>query len=220
VLVATVRALRHHGEGSIEAGAANLARHLEIVKRFGLKAVVAVNRFPDDTDDEIDLVRRLAVEHGAHAAEVNDAFERGGAGAAVLAEAVADAADHPTAFEHTYSLNEPIERKLDAIAREVYGADGIFLAPQAEEDIRRFTGHGLHELPICMAKTHLSLSADPSLLNAPTGFTVLVRQLRAYTGAGWLVALCGEMQTMPGLGVRPAAFDVDIDETGRTIGLF
>jgi formate--tetrahydrofolate ligase len=220
VLVATVRALRHHGGGSIQAGAANLARHLGIVKRFGLNAVVAVNRFPDDTDDEIELVRSLALEHGAHAAEVNNAFEQGGAGAAALAEAVAGAADHPAAVEHTYSLSEPIERKLEAIARNVYGADGIFLAPQAEEDIRRYTEQGLDRVPICMAKTHLSLSADPALLNAPTGFTVLVRQLRAYTGAGWLVALCGEMQTMPGLGARPAAFDVDIDESGRTVGLF
>ncbi len=226
VLVATARALKHHGgdpDGgldAIERGSANLARHLGIVRGFGLKAVVAVNRFPGDTDDEVELVRRLALEAGAHGAELNEGFERGGAGAAALAEAVADAADHPGDFSFTYPLEAPIDEKIEAIARTVYGAGGVVFLQTARDKIKLYTEGGLDRLPICMAKTHLSLSHDPELLNAPTGFDVTVRDLRAYTGAGWVVALCGTMQTMPGFGVRPAAFDVDVDEGGRTVGLF
>jgi formate--tetrahydrofolate ligase len=226
VLVATVRALKHHGgnpEGGLDAivrGAPNLARHIGIVKEFGLNAVVAVNRFPGDTDDEIATVRRLALELGAHSAAVNWSFEGGGEGAVELAEAVVDAAEAPSAFEPIYPLDLPIAEKIDAIAKRVYGADGAFLLPAAENDIKRFTAQGLDTVPICMAKTHLSLSHDPELAGAPTGFTVPVRGVRAYTGAGWLVALCGDMQTMPGLSATPAAFNVDIDESGRTVGLF
>jgi formate--tetrahydrofolate ligase len=226
VLVATVRALKHHGgdpHGGLEAieiGAANLQRHLANVRGFGLRAVVAVNRFPGDTDRELDAVRRLALEQGAHAAEINEAFERGGEGAAALAEAVADAADHPNEFEYTYALDAPIEKKIEAVATRVYGADGIFLLNTAREAIARYTEQGLDRMPICMAKTHLSLSHDPELLNAPSGFTVTVRDVRAYTGAGWLVPLCGTIMTMPGLSASPAAMNVDIDERGRTVGLF
>jgi len=226
VLVATVKALKHHGddpEGGVEAierGAGNLARHIGIVREFGLNAVVAINAFPDDTDEEVATVRRLALELGAHAAAVNTAFEDGGAGATELAEAVVDAAETPNAFEPVYELDAPIVEKIEAIAKRVYGADGIFLLPAAENDVKRFTEQGLDTVPICMAKTHLSLSHDPALTNAPTGFTVPVRAVRAYTGAGWLVALCGDMQTMPGLSASPAAFNVDIDENGRTVGLF
>ncbi len=226
VLVATVRALKHHGgdpDGgirAIEEGAANLQRHLGIVAGFGLRAVVAVNRFPGDSDDEVDAVRRLALDQGAHAAEVNEAFERGGAGAAALAEAVVDATSAPPSFDHTYPIDAPIEEKIEAVAKRVYGADGIFLLKTARDKIQRFTAEGLDRVPICMAKTHLSLSHDAALLNAPTGFTVTVRDIRAYTGAGWLVPLCGDMQTMPGLAERAAGFDVDIDADGRTVGLF
>jgi formyltetrahydrofolate synthetase len=226
VLVATVKALEHHGGEpgggpvAVERGAANLARHLGIVREFGLNAVVAVNRFPEDSEEEIELVRRLALEHGAYGAEVNDAFERGGEGAAALAEAVVAAADEPSSFDYLYPLEAPIADKIEAIARRAYGADGIFLLKTARERIEQFTAAGLGDLPICMAKTHLSLSHDVSLTNAPSGFTVTVRDVRAYTGAGWLVALCGDMQTMPGLGATAAAFDVDIDEDGRTVGLF
>jgi formate--tetrahydrofolate ligase len=225
-LVATVRALKHHGgdpEGGVDAverGAANLRRHLGIVREFGLRAVVAVNRFPGDTDDELEAVRRLALEFGAHAAEVNEAFERGGEGATALAEAIVDAAEQPSDFEFVYELEAPIADKIEAICKRVYGADGVAFLPAAQEKLRTFTEQGFDRLPICMAKTHLSLSHDPTLLNAPEGFTVTVRDIRAYTGAGWLVPLLGDMQTMPGLGVKPAAFDVDIDESGRTVGLF
>jgi formyltetrahydrofolate synthetase len=226
VLVTTVRALKHHGgdpDGGVEAvtrGAANMQRHLGIVKAFGLNAVVAVNRFPGDTDDEVDVVRRLALEAGARAAELNEAFERGGEGAAALAEAVADAADSPADFRPIYELEDPIDRKIEKICTRVYGADGVVFLPAAQDAIRRFTEQGYDRIPVCMAKTHLSLSHDPTLLNAPRGFTVTVRDIRAYTGAGWLVALCGDMMTMPGLGASPAAVNVDIDEHGRTVGLF
>ena len=226
VLVATVKALKHHagqpdgGRVAIERGAANLARHLGIVREFGLNAVVAVNRFPGDSDDEIELVRSLALELGAYAAEVNDGFERGGAGAEALSEAVVHAAEQESDFDFVYPLDAPIADKIRAIAQRVYGAKGITLTPVAQQKIDQFTRAGLDGLPICMAKTHLSLSHDPALENAPTGFSVVVRDLRPYTGAGWLVALCGDMQTMPGLGTSPAAFDIDIDEHGWTIGLF
>ena len=226
VLVATAKALKHHagdpdgGAAAVERGAENLERHIGIIREFGLNAVVAVNKFPGDTDDEIETVGRLALEMGAHSTAVNGAFEDGGEGARELAEAVVAAADEPNSFEPVYSLDAPIRDKIEAIATRVYGADGISLLPAAEADVQRFTEQGLDTVPICMAKTHLSLSADPNLANAPTGFTVPVRAIRPYTGAGWLVALCGDMQTMPGLSATPAAFNVDIDENGRTVGLF
>jgi formate--tetrahydrofolate ligase len=226
VVVATVKALKHHagdpdgGIAAIEEGAANLARHIGIVREFGINPVVAVNRFPGDTTEEIERVRSLALEAGAYAAEVNDGFVQGGAGAAALAEAVVAAAEEPSSFDFLYPIDAPIEEKIEAIAKRVYGADGIYLLKTAKDKIQQFTAAGLDRLPICMAKTHLSLSHDAALANAPTGFTVTVRDLRAYTGAGWIVALCGDMQTMPGYGARPAAFNVDIDEDGKTVGLF
>jgi formate--tetrahydrofolate ligase len=226
VLVATVKALKHHGgdpDGDADAireGAANMIRHLGIVREFGLNAVVAVNRFPDDTDDEVELVREIALANGAFAAEANEAVTKGGEGAATLAEAVVAATEEPSSFAPIYPLDDPIEAKIEAIAKRVYGADGIFLLKTARERIKQFSKAGFDQLPICMAKTHLSLSHDATLANAPSGFTVTVRDIRAYTGAGWLVALLGDMQTMPGLGSKPAAFDVDIDEEGRTVGLF
>ena len=226
VLVATVRALKHHGgdvdggSAELELGAENMARHIGNVRRFGLDAVVAVNKFPSDTAEELELVRRLAVEHGAYAAEVNTAFEQGGKGATALAEAVVAAADQPNDFRFAYPLDAPIEEKIRAIATQVYGADDVFLLKTAKEKAAAFEATGLGDLPICMAKTHLSLSHDATLLNAPTGFTVTVRDLRPYTGAGWIVALCGDMQTMPGLGTNPAAFSIDIDADGNTVGLF
>jgi formate--tetrahydrofolate ligase len=226
VLVATVKALKHHagdpdgGLDAIEIGGANMARHLGIIREFGLNPVVAVNRFPGDSDEEVELVKRLALEHGAYGAALNEGFSRGGEGAAELAEIVTAAADEPNSFDFMYPSDAPIEDKIEAIARRVYGADGVFLQPAARAKVREFTKNGLGTLPICMAKTHLSLSHDPKLANAPVGFTVGVRDLRAYTGAGWIVALCGDMQTMPGYGRTPAAMNVDIDERGETVGLF
>ncbi len=226
VLVATVKALKHHGGNpdggaeAIEAGSANLVRHLGIIREFGLNAVVAVNRFPDDTDEEIEQVRRVALANGAFAAEASEAVARGGEGATELAQAVVAATDEPSRFAPIYALDDSIERKIETIATRVYGADGILLQAAARKRIAELESAGFGGLPICMAKTHLSLSHDPTLANAPTGFTVTVRDIRPYTGAGWLVALCGDMQTMPGYGRTPAAHAVDIDDEGRTVGLF
>jgi formyltetrahydrofolate synthetase len=233
VLVVTVRALKHHGgieddprvepdQGikAIETGIANLYRHLGIVKEFGLPCVVAVNRRPGDSDEELKLVKRLALEGGAYGAEINEGFERGGPGAAALAEAVVDACEQPNDFAFLYGDDDPIVDKITAVAKRVYKAKDVFLYPAAEQRIQQFEADGLTELPICMAKTHLSLSADPSLINAPQDFTLQVRDVRAYTGAGWLVPLCGDIQQMPGLGKAPAALNVDIDGEGRTVGLF
>jgi formyltetrahydrofolate synthetase len=233
VLVATVRALKHHGAveddprvdrarslAAIAIGAENLRRHLEIVREFGLPCVVAVNRRPGDTDEEVELVRTLALEHGAFAAEVNEGFERGGEGAAALAQAVAESCEQPSEFRFMYEEGDSIEDKIRAIATRVYGARDVFFYPAAERKLDQYTVEGLDRLPICMAKTHLSLSADPTLLNAPEDFTLQVRDIRAYTGAGWLVPLCGDIQQMPGLGKKAAALNVDVDEDGRTVGLF
>ena len=233
VVVATVRALKHHGgldddaeaspaqgRAAIEAGAANLVRHLEIVREFGLAAVVAVNRRPEDTDDEVKLVTRLATQGGAFAAAVSDGFAQGGKGVADLAEAVVAACNEPNEFRFLYEERATIKEKIEAIGERVYGASEVVYYLEAENRIEQFTAQGLAELPVCMAKTPLSLSADPKLLGAPTGFQLPVRTLRAYTGAGWLVPLCGDIQQMPGLGRTAAAFDVDIDADGRTVGLF
>ena len=220
VVVATIKALEHHGDGDLERGADNLQRHLRIAREFGLNAVVAVNAFPGDDPAQLERVRRLALERGAWAAEVCAGYELGGTGATALAETVADAARRPSAFAPVYELDRPVAEKIETIARHVYGADGVELLPAARAAIERYEAQGLGGLPICMAKTHLSLSHDPKLRNAPTGFTVPVRDVRAYTGAGWLLALCGEMQTMPGLGRHPAALDIDVGPDGRTVGLF
>jgi formate--tetrahydrofolate ligase len=225
VLVATTQALKHHGgdpDGGIaalERGAENLEANMRIVREFGLEPVVAVNRFPGDDPLEIDAVSRLALELGAFAAEVNDGFERGGPGAVQLAEVVTEAASRPAFVSPLYALSEPIPAKIEAVAKRAYGASGIELSPQAAAQADRLADAGLGALPICIAKTHLSLSHDPSLVGAPKGFTLPIRELRSYTGAGWIVALCGDMQTMPGLPAQPAALRIDVDADGRIVGL-
>ncbi len=219
VLVATVPTLQAHGDGDMEVGAANLARHLEIVRSLGYDPVVAINRHPSDSRAEVEQARQLALSAGARTALVSDGFEHGGAGATVLAEAVLEACESPGQLQQTYALGDPLETKLERLAR-LYGADGIDLLPAARASLARLEEEGLGELPVCMAKTHLSLSHDPALGASPTGYTLPIRELRAYTGAGWIVALCGEMMTMPGLPAKPAAFGIDIDERGRTVGLF
>jgi formate--tetrahydrofolate ligase len=233
VLVVTVRAIKHHGGieddprversaaiAAIEAGAGNIRRHLGIVREFGLPCVVAINRRPGDTDEELALVKQLALDGGAYAAQISEGFERGGVGVTALAEAVVDACEQPNEFRFMYDESDSIEEKIGAIAERVYGARDVFLYPAAEQRIREFERDGLGKLPICMAKTHLSLSADPTQLGAPEDFTLPVRDVRAYTGAGWLVPLCGDIQQMPGLGKAAAALNVDIDADGRTVGLF
>ena len=231
VLVATVRALQHHGlmkydtEGwarmsAIERGSENLARHLAIVNEFGLPCVVAVNRRPEDSDEEVELVKRLALDLGAYGAEVNNGFAEGGAGAADLAHAVVDACEQPNTFSPLYPLKASIKEKIETVAKRVYGTSDVQYYLEAEKKIEQFTAQGLDKLPICMAKTPLSLSADPAVLGAPSDFTIQVRDMRAYTGAGWLVPLLGDIQQMPGLGATPAAHNVDLDPDGRVVGLF
>jgi formate--tetrahydrofolate ligase len=220
VLVATIQALKHHGRGSLADGIANLAANLRIVQAFALPCVIAVNRFPGDSQADVDAARTLAGELPVEGVAVNEGFEQGGAGAIELAElAMAAAAAGPRRPSFLYSLEDTIEQKIEAVATRAYGAAGVELSPAARAQAERFEQDGLGRLPVCMAKTHLSLSHDQALIGAPTGFTLPVRELRPYTGAGWIVAVCGDMQTMPGLPAEPAAFRIDLDATGRTVGL-
>jgi len=226
VLVATVKALKHHGgdaEGgreALERGMANLRACLGIVHAFGLQCVIAVNRFPGDSDADIDLARGLAAELDVAGVAVSEGFERGGEGGVELAEVVMKAAAAgPKTPSFLYSLDDSIEQKIANVATRAYGAAGIELSPAARKQAEQFEAEGLGRLPICMAKTHLSLSHDPEVFGAPTGFTIPVRELRPYTGAGWIVAVCGDVQTMPGLSAHPAALDIDVDQAGRTTGL-
>ncbi len=233
VIVATVRALRHHGGGDwrqkaemgqmhaeVETGMANLAKHIENVRAFGIQPVVAINTRPDDEPELLELIKTRSLEAGAFGAAIHNGFGQGGDGTIELAEVVAAAADAESDFRMLYADDEPIAAKIEKIAKTVYGADGIELAPAAREAIARFEKQGLAHLPICMAKTHLSLSHDPLERNRPTGFVVPIRDIRAYSGAGMLVPLCGDMLQMPGFGPQPAAFAIDIDEHGETVGLF
>jgi len=240
VLVVTVRSLKMHGGGPkvtpglkldrayteenlelLEKGIDNLKHHLAVVGKFGVPAVVSINRFPTDTDAELELVRRMALEAGAKKALIGEYWGRGGAGAAELAEAVVEACEQPSAFKFLYPLDWPIRKKIEKIAMDVYGADGVIFEQLAEKQIRQYEKAGLGELPICMAKTHLSISHDPTLKGRPTGFTVPVREVRMSAGAGFIYPLLGDMQTMPGLPSTPAFRNIDIDpETGRVTGLF
>ena len=225
VLVATVQALKHHGgdpDGglpALERGFDNLRAALGIVRQFGLNCVVAINRFPRDDAADIDAAKHLANELGAEGVAVNQGFELGGAGTTELAAAVVEAAVAPTELSYLYGLEQPIEQKIEAIATRAYGAAGVALSPLARAQAEAFEARGLGGLPICMAKTHLSLSHDPTWIGAPSGFTLPVRELRAYTGAGWIVAMCGDMQTMPGLPQDSAARRIDLDAAGATVGL-
>lgn len=240
VLVATIRALKMHGGGPkvvagkpldlsyteenlslLESGCSNMAAHIKNALRFGVPVVVAVNRFKDDTDAEIELVRKLALAAGAEDAVMSNHWAEGGAGAVGLAEAVVAACEQPNNFKFLYPLEMGIKEKITTIAKEIYGAGGVEFLPEAEKKIALYNRVGFDKLPICMAKTHLSLSHDPHLKGVPTGFIVPVRDVRASVGAGFLYPLLGEMSTMPGLPTRPVYYDVDVDpDTGRVIGLF
>ncbi|WP_322807135.1 formate--tetrahydrofolate ligase [Thermanaerothrix sp.] len=241
VMVATVRALKMHGGGPkvvagkpldhayteenldlLRAGLGNLLAHIGIARKFGVPVVVAINAFATDTPAELELIRKVAVEEGgAEAAVVCRHWELGGEGAVELAEAVVKAAEKPSQFRFLYPLDIPIKEKIEIIAREVYGADGVDYLPEAEAKIEEYTRLGFDKLPICMAKTHLSLSHDPNLKGVPKGFRIPVRDIRASVGAGFLYPLLGTISTMPGLPTRPAFYDIDIDfETGRVVGLF
>jgi methylenetetrahydrofolate dehydrogenase (NADP+)/methenyltetrahydrofolate cyclohydrolase/formyltetrahydrofolate synthetase/formate--tetrahydrofolate ligase len=238
VMVATVRALKTHGGGPkvvagrpldsayteenlplLRAGMANLEAHLATVARFGVPVVVAINRFPTDSRHELDLVRQSATEAGAFAAVTTDHHARGGEGARELAEAVVAASEEPTRFDFLYPLDRPIKEKIEAIATQVYRAGAVDYSPQAEAQIADFEKAGFGYLPICMAKTHLSISDDPALKGAPSGYTVTVREVRASVGAGFIYPLLGEMRTMPGLGATPGFMKVDVNEEGEVVGL-
>ena len=204
---------------ALEAGCANLAKHIENVTLHGLPAVVAINRFPQDRDAEVALVQRLALAAGARAAVTSEVWARGGEGGLELARAVVEACAQPNRFHFLYPLEAGIKEKIETIALSMYGAQGVDYLPLAEQKIELYTRWGLDQLPICMAKTHLSLSHDPQLKGRPTGFRVPIRDIRPSVGAGFLYPLLGEMATMPGLPSDPLGAHVDIDQDGRIVGL-
>jgi formyltetrahydrofolate synthetase len=240
VIVATIRALKMHGGGPkvvagkplapeytdenlglLEKGLPNMLAHIKNALAFGVPVVVAVNRFATDTDAEIEMVRRAAVAAGAEDAVMSDHWAEGGAGAVALAKAVIAACAKPGNFRFLYPLDWDIKKKIETIATEIYGADGVDYTPEAEAKIELYTRLGFDKLPICMAKTHLSLSHNPELKGVPKGFRIPVRDIRASVGAGFLYPLCGDMRTMPGLPTRPVYYDVDLDlATGKVTGLF
>ena len=239
VLVATVRALKTHGGGPkvvagraldeaytnenlplLQAGLTNLVAHIEGARRFGLRVVVAVNSFPTDTRNEIDTVKRAALEAGALAAVTASHWADGGSGATDLARAVIDACEEPNDFRFLYPLEHSIKQKIEIVATDVYGAAGVEYSPRAERDISGFEKDGFGYLPICMAKTPLSISHDPKLKGRPSGYRLPVREVRASVGAGFLIPILGAISTMPGLGTKPAFMNVDIDEDGKIVGLF
>ena len=240
VIVATVRALKMHGGGPkvvagkplapeytdenldlLRKGLPNLTQHIENARKFGVNVVVAVNSFVTDTPAEVEIVRKAALEACAMDAVVSRHWMEGGKGAIALAEAVVKACEKPSNFRFLYDLNKPIKEKIETIAREIYRADGVDFSPEAEARIEQFTKLGFADLPMCMAKTHLSFTHDASIKGAPRGFRVPIRDIRASVGAGFLYPLLGEMRTMPGLPTRPVFYDVDLDlETGKVVGLF
>jgi formyltetrahydrofolate synthetase len=204
----------------LEKGCVNMVKHLENVRRFGVPAVVAVNRFSTDTRAEIDMVRQIAIAAGAEDAVLSNHWAEGGAGSLELAEAVIAACAKPSQFQFLYPLQATIKQKIECIVKEIYRGAGVEYLPEAEKKIELYTRQGFDRLPICMAKTHLSFSTDPNLKGAPSGFVVPVRDIRASVGAGFLYPLLGKMSTMPGLSIRPDYYDIDIDPvTGRVIGL-
>ena len=240
VLVATVRALKMHGGGPkvvagkpldpaytnenldlLRAGLPNMLHHIKTARKYGIPVVVAVNRFLTDSQSELELIRKVAIEEGgAEDAVICDHWEKGGEGAIDLAKAVIAACEKPSHFQFLYPLDKPIKEKIEIIAKEVYGADGVDYLPEAEARIEEYTRLGFDRLPICMAKTHLSLSHDPTLKGVPTGYRIPIRDVRASVGAGFLYPLLGTMATMPGLPTRPIFMEIDIDpDTGKVIGL-
>ena len=237
VLVATVRALKMHGGGPrvipgrdldrayteehldlLRAGTPNLKAHIAIARKFGIPVVVAINAFPTDTPAEWAVIHDAAMEAGAFEAVVAHHWADGGEGAAELAQAVVRATEEPADFRFLYDLNLPIKDKIDKLASEVYGADGVDYSPEAEAKIQLYTDLGYDKMPICMAKTHLSLSHDPALKGVPKGYTFPIRDIRASVGAGFLYPLAGDIRTMPGLPSSPNFLNIDIKD-GRIVGL-
>ncbi|UCC69880.1 MAG: formate--tetrahydrofolate ligase [Armatimonadota bacterium] len=239
VIVATVRALKMHGGigtvrpgkalpqelleenlPALEKGCENLVKHVENARLFGVPVVVAVNRFTEDTEAEIKLIQEKSLEAGAEGAYLSEVWGKGGKGGTELAEAVVAACEKKNHFKLLYPDELSIKEKIEKIATAVYGADGVDYGRPAEQKIETFTKWGLDRLPICMAKTHLSLSHDSNLKGRPRGYRIPVRDIRPSAGAGFLFPLLGTFSTMPGLPSTPAAVKVDIDKEGRVVGLF
>jgi formate--tetrahydrofolate ligase len=240
VLVCTVRALKMHGGAfrvvpgkkmdpavvakenfpALELGCENLAKQIENVKLHGVPVVVAINMFATDSEAEIAFIREKALAAGAYDAVLSTVWADGGAGGVELAKAIVKATEEPNDFHFLYPLDATIKEKIETIATKIYGADGVDYLPEAERQIKLYTKLGFDKLPICMAKSHLSLSHDPSLKGRPKGFRVPIREVRASMGAGFLYPLLGEMRTMPGLPSDPAGAHIDLDENGKVIGLF
>ncbi len=240
VLNTTIRSLKMHGGGysfppgktppdevmfgenveAVRKGCINLAKHIENMGKFGVPTVVCVNRFAPDTDAEVEAVIEEAKKAGAEACVPVTVHAEGGDGGIELAKAVVEACDKPNNFHFLYPDDMPIRQKIETLAKEIYGADGVEFSELAEEKIKLYTEWGLDKLPMCMAKTHLSLSHDPNIKGAPSGYKFPVRDIRPSAGAGFLYPLAGEMRTMPGMPSHPASEKVDIDETGKTVGLF
>lgn len=230
VIVATIRALKMHGglaktelaTENIEAlkkGMTNLAKHIENIQKFGLPIVVAINAFPTDTENELQELKALCESMGA-SVSISEAWAKGCEGAIDLAQKVIEATEKPSNFQYMYDVNDSIKDKINAIATKIYGADGVNYTPAVEKTIAEFEAEGLDKMPICMAKTQYSLSDDQFKLGAPTGFKITVRELRISAGAGFIVALTGNILTMPGLPKKPAAENMDIDINGKITGLF
>src|SRR6266576_3122921 len=230
LVVATVRALKSHGGvplaklgnedlDALKRGAENLAAHIDIVRTFGMRSVVAINRFPEDTDRELRLLTDLAEQFGADAAVVNDGFSRGGEGSVELAEAVLAVTKDGSNFAPLYASDTPIREQIQTLARRLYGAADVEFLPECQKRIDWLTERGMGTLPVCMSKTHLSLSHNPTLKGRPLGFTLPVRNVYPSAGAGFVVALAGDIQLMPGLGKEPAYTRIDIDSSGRINGL-
>jgi formyltetrahydrofolate synthetase len=236
VIVCSVRALKLHGGAAIdtknpaswkrpdaaavERGCANLAKHVEIIRLFGLPAVVAINRFDSDTPEEIEAVRVAARAAGAVAAVPVEVWGRGGEGGLELAEAVERACTEPSRFRPLYPLDLGIEEKIETLATRIYGASGVSYSEASKERIEFFRREGFGTLPICMAKTPLSLSHDPTRKGRPEGFVLPIAEVRIAAGAGFIYPLAGSIMTMPGLPKVPAAEAIDLDTTGRVHGLF
>jgi formate--tetrahydrofolate ligase len=239
VLVATIRALKSHSGkyriaagkalppemleknvADVEAGAENLIKQIENIKIHGVTPVVAINAFESDHPEEIEAVKRIAVEAGALGAAVSWHWAKGGDGAVELAEMVVQAAEQPSEFRFLYDLDTPIKDKIETIATKIYGADSVSYSVDADRQIQDYEANGFGDLPICMAKTHLSLSHDPMMKGAPKNFTLPVREVRASVGAGFIYPICGDMRTMPALPAHPAAEKIDIDADGNVVGLF
>jgi len=240
VITGTVRALKMHGGAfearpgkpipeevqakenyeALEKGCENLVKHIENMKLFGIPVVVTVNRRTSDKDKEVQMVHDMALKAGADFCEPIEVWAKGGEGGKAAAEAVVKACDMPKDFKYLYDINAPIKDKIEAIATKIYGADGVDYTPVADAAIDRFTKEGYDKLPLCMAKTHLSLSHDPNLKGRPTGWRLPVRDVRPSIGSGFLYPLCGDMRTMPGLPTEPAGNKVDLAEDGRIVGLF